>query len=364
MRRFGRTGGLDGAVVTQDADQLAMDPGVATHHLRGVAGLELQEIRCIHQTGNHLAHIVGFALVRRNNAHELLLVIQRLLPVRGRSHRVPAQLVHHLARHGDSVGIVFTEVLPQASDLRMGFSSTQFVLRTVLADSGLDQWRACQKDIGAPSHQNHVVRKAWQIGAAGSGRSMHYRNLRQARSRHARLVGKAAAAIDKNFCLVQQIGAATLHQVDHGKFVLLGNLLRPQGLAQAHGRHRSALDSAVVHRDQTALARHHANAHDRAATEHRLFAIVVVHLQARKAAEFQKRRAPVQEPRQAFARQQLLALGEFGALGLGFGNHLGLKAVDLVQQRRHALGVGGKGGRAGVELGAQGGGTGHWGHEH
>ena len=198
---------------------------------------------------------------------------------------------------------------------------------------------------------------------------MHHRDLRQPGGRHARLVGKAAPAFDKNLGLVEQIGAAAFHQVDHGQLVLQGNLLGSQRLAQAHGRHRAALDRAVVDRHQAALARHHANTHNRAAAQHRFLAVVVVHLEARQAAEFQKRRAPVQEARQALARQQLIALLKLGALGLGLGNYLGLQAIHLVKQRLHALGVGGKRRAARIDLGTQGvrpvrklGGDG--GHEH
>ena len=198
---------------------------------------------------------------------------------------------------------------------------------------------------------------------------MHHRDLRQPGGRHARLVGKAAPAFDKNLGLVKQISAAAFHQVDHGQLVLQGDLLGPQRLAQAHGRHRAAFDCAVVDRHQAAFARHHANTNNRAAAQHRFFAIVVVHLQAGQAAEFQKGRAPVQEARQALARQQLIALLKLGALGLGLGNHLRLQAVDFIEQRLHALGVGGKRGAARIDLGTQGvrpvrklGGDG--GHEH
>ena len=193
---------------------------------------------------------------------------------------------------------------------------------------------------------------------------MHHRDLRQPGGRHARLVGKAAPAFDKDLGLVEQIGAAAFHQVDHGQLVFQGNLLSAQRFAQAHRRHGAALDRAVVDRHQAALARHHANANDRAAAQHRLFAVVVVHLQARQAAEFQKRRAPVQKARQALAWQQLIALLKLGTLGLGLGNHLRLQAVDLVKQTLHTQGVGGESGGTGVDVRAQGGGAGDWGHEH
>ena len=364
LRRLGGACRLDRAVVAQNAHQLAVHAGVAAHHLGGVTGFELQKVRGVHQPGDDLAHVIGLALVGGDYAHEFLLVKQRLVPSGRCRNGVPAQLVQHLARHGDGVGVVLAQVFAQAGDVGVGLSAAQLVLGAVFAHCGFDQRRAGQKDVGTAAHQDHIVRQARQIRTTRRGRAVYHRDLRQPGGRHARLVGKAAPAFDKYLGLVEQIGAPTFHQVDHGQLVFQGNLLGAQRFAQAHGRHGAAFDGAVVHRHQAALARDHANTHDGAAAQHRLFAIVVVHLQAGQAAEFQKRRAPVQEARQALAWQQLIALLKLGALGLGLGNHLCLQAVDLVKQTLHALGVGGKGGGTGVDLRAQGGGAGDWGHEH
>jgi hypothetical protein len=82
-------------------------------------------------------------------------------------------------------------------------------------------------------------------------------------------------------------------------------ILRAQTLLQAHGRHGAALDGAVAGADQHALARHLADAHDGAAAQHGLLAVVVVHAQAGQGAEFQEAAAPVEQARHALTRQQL-----------------------------------------------------------
>jgi hypothetical protein len=81
------------------------------------------------------------------------------------------------------------------------------------------------------------------------------------------------------------------------------------------------------------------------------FAIVVVHVETGETAEFQKGRAPVQQPRDPFARQQLAALFEFVALGRGLGDHHLLKSLDFPEQLFHAPCVGGERCGLGFDLG-------------
>ena len=266
LRRLGRTCGLDRAVVAQNAHQLTVHAGVAAQHLGGVTGFELQKVRGVHQPRDNFAHVVGLALVGGDYAQEFLLVKQRFVPRSGSGsgdgHRVPAQLVEHLARHGDGVGVVLAQVFAQAGYVGVGLSPAQLVFGAVFAHRSLDQGRAGQKDVRAPTHQDHIVRQAGQIRPTRRRRAVHHRYLRQPGGRHARLVGKAAPAFDKYFGLVEQIGAAAFHQVDHGQLVFQGDLLGAQRFAQAHGRHCAAFNCAVVHRHQAALAGHHANTHN------------------------------------------------------------------------------------------------------
>ena len=49
------------AVVGEDADRLAMDPGEAADQRRAVVRLELLEFAAVDDAGDHLAHVVGTA---------------------------------------------------------------------------------------------------------------------------------------------------------------------------------------------------------------------------------------------------------------------------------------------------------------
>ena len=95
----------------------------------------------------------------------------------------------------------------------------------ILADGGLDQWRPGQVDAGATAHQHHVVRQARQVGPARGGGAVHHGDLRNAGGRQAGLVGEAAPAFYEDLGLIQQVGAARLHQADQRQLVLPCDLL-------------------------------------------------------------------------------------------------------------------------------------------
>ena len=330
---------------------MPLHTGVATHHLGRVLGLELQKVRAIDQAGDDLAHVIGLALIGGDDTHQFLLVEQRLGTLQCDGRTVPAQLVHDFARHANSMGIVLSQVLTQTRDLGMGLCTTQLIVGAILANGGLDQRRAGQEDTALPAHQNHIVRQTRQIGTTGRAGAVHHCDLRQAHCGHPCLVGEGATTVDEDLGLVHQVGTTAFHQRNQRQLVFLGDLLDAQAFFQTHGRNGAALDGAVIGRNDATLARHHTNAHDGTTTHHRLLAIVIVHVQTRKATDLQKRRATVQQTGHALPRQQLTTLLELLTLGLGLGNHQTLQVLDFGQQAMHALGIGGEGVGAGVDLG-------------
>jgi hypothetical protein len=251
------------------------------------------------------------------------------------------------------MSVVLCQVLAQPGDFGVHLGAAQILVAGVFADGRLHQWRAGQVDAAAATHQNHVVRQARQVGTPGGGRAVHHRQLRDASGREPRLIGERAAPLDEDLGLVHQVRAAAFHQRDQRQLVLAGQLLRAQRLLQAHRRHGAALDRAVGSADQHALAGHGADAHDAAATHHALLAVVVVHAQTGQWAELQEVAAAVQQPRHAFARQQLAAVLELAALALAFAHHLRLQCLHLGQPFAQALRIGGKRGRPGVQLGGE-----------
>ena len=178
------------------------------------------------------------------------------------------------------------------------------------------------------------------IGAAGGGRAVHDGNVRYAHGRHARHVGEGAAAVDEDLRLIVEIGAARFHQRDEGQLVAHDDLLHAQGLAQAHGRRRAALDAGVAGGDHRAHARHGADAGDHAAALDVLRAVVVVHVEAGERRDFQERGTAVDQMGEALARRELAALLEQGELLVGGVAHALLERPELIDQRQHVAAVG------------------------
>jgi hypothetical protein len=131
---------------------------------------------------------------------------------------------------------------------------------------------------------------------------VHDRDLRNARRRQACLIGKAAATLDEHFRLVEQIGAARFHKLDHRQLVLHRYLLHAQMLLHAHRGDCAAFDRAIVGRHHAANAGHVTDAGD-AATLDAGIAVIVVHAKAGKRCEFEPGRARIEQKRDALARQ-------------------------------------------------------------
>ena len=131
--------------------------------------------------------------------------------------------------------------------------------------------------------------------------------------------------------------------------------MHPQLFVQAHGLQRACINPRVRHIHHATHTTDHANACDHAATGHALGQVFLVQAQTGQGGQLEKRRAGVEQQRQAFTRQQLLAFvkARFGRRRL---LHRALfKGTHLRQQFEHALAVGLKAvavnRECGVELG-------------
>ena len=121
---------------------------------------------------------------------------------------------------------------------------------------------------------------------------------------HRRLVEEDPAevlAVGEDVVLQRQERAAGVHEVDARQPVVQGHLLRAQVLLDRHRVVRAALDGRVVGDDHALAARHPADAGD----DPRARRVAVVHAVRGQRRELQERRALVQQPVHALARQQL-----------------------------------------------------------
>ena len=167
-----------------------------------------------------------------------------------------------------------------------------------------------------PLHDDGLVRHRRHIGAARGARAHHHRDLRDAERRQRRLVVEDAAemlAVGKHLGLVRQVGAAGIDQIDAGQPVLARDLLRAQMLLHRHRIVGAALDRGVVAHDHAFAAFDAADAGDQAGAVDR----VVVHAVGGERRQFEERRARIEQPHHALARQQLAArpMTLAGALG-------------------------------------------------
>ena len=152
----------------------------------------------------------------------------------------------------------------------------------------------------------------------------------------------------------QAAPAAGVDQVDAGQVVLARDLLRTQVFLHRHREVGAALDRGVVGNDHHFGAMHAADAGEDAGGRRG----IVVHAARGERAEFQERRAGVEQRGDPLARQQLAALdvlrprllaaalGDPGQLCLEIGHRraqrgvvvaeLGGARIDLAGQRGHA----------------------------
>ncbi len=108
-------------------------------------------------------------------------------------------------------------------------------------------------------------------------------------------------AVGEHFILARQVGTARVHQIDARQAVLLGDGLRTQVLLHCQRVVGTAFDRGIVGHDHAFDAFDPANTGDHAGGGH----VFAVYLVGSQLADFEKRRARVQQPVDALARQQL-----------------------------------------------------------
>ena len=122
----------------------------------------------------------------------------------------------------------------------------------LLARRHLDQRRSAEEHLRALVDHHDVVAHPGHVRPAGGRVPEHEGDRRHSHGRQLGEVVEPLTAGDEDLALVRKIGAARLHQVDHGQPVLTGDLHRPEVLAQRGDGARAAAHCGVVG-DQHAL---------------------------------------------------------------------------------------------------------------
>ena len=270
-----------------------------------------------------------------NDAEQLVGIVLRLLRrgERGLDLLAPVQPPDDLASDANGVGVVLGEVVAHAGEARVHFRAAQRLVVHLLARRHLHQRWPAEENLRLPLDQDGVVREAGDIGAASGGGAEDERDLRDARRRHARLVGeRAPAEVGEELGLIEQIRARRLDEVDAGQAVARGDLLRSQRLLDRHRVARAAFGRRVVRADHALDAADHADAVD----ARRAGRLVVVHAPRRQRAQLQERRPGVQQQLDALAWEQLATLAKLALAAFAAALAHGLLPLrKLVEQRAH-----------------------------
>ena len=188
----------------------------------------------------------------------------------------------------------------------MHVGAAEILRRDHLAGRRLHQRRPAEEDRALPAHDDGLVRHRRHIGAARRARAHDAGDLRDAERGQGRLIVEDAAemlAVGKHLGLVRQVRAAGIDEIDAGQPVLARDLLGAQVLLHRHRVVGAALDGRIVADDHDLAAFDAADAGDDAGAVDR----VVVHAVGGERAEFEERRAGIEQARHALARQQLAA---------------------------------------------------------
>ena len=116
-------------------------------------------------------------------------------------------------------------------------------------------------------------------------------------------------AIGEDLGLVGQVRAAAVDEVDARQAVCGGDFLRADVLLHGHREVSAALHRRVVGEDHALAARNAANAGDHARAGH----FIAVHAIGRELAQFEERRAWIEQSLHPITRQQLAARDMPGA---------------------------------------------------
>jgi hypothetical protein len=231
--------------------------------------------------------------------------------------------------------------------------AAEFFRRDHLAGRRLHQRRTAEKNRALVAYDDAFVRHRRNIGAAGGAGAHHDRNLRDARSRHLRLIVEDAAEmplVGENLVLLRQEGAAGIDHVDAGQIVLSRDILRTQMFLHRHRIIGAALDGGIVGDDDAFAPRYPSHPGDDAGRMH----IAAVEAMGRQWRQLQKCRSRIDQEIHALPRQHLAARGMSGTRCLAAAaGHLVELLPEFCHQNPHRFGVAGKIGRTGIDSGME-----------
>ena len=309
---LGGAGGVDRAVVADDAAGQAKDIRLQANGGGAVARLEIHEIGAVHYPGHQFPHVVGVAVIAGDHARQFVGVVEgfAVTAAAGRGAvLVPLQAVQQLAAHLHGLAVVLSQVFRQTGHRGVHFGAAQLLLGGDLPGGGLEQRRPGEEGAAVALHRDHVVAEARHVGAARGGGAVQDGDHGDARLAQFRQVAEQCPALGKTLHrVVQQVAAGAFHQVHERQLLLQRNHLRPLQSVAPGGGQGARLYTAVIHHHHAAHPADKADSGDDGAAGNRFFRVRVIQQVAGDVADGQQRHARVEQPCQALPRCQLAAL--------------------------------------------------------
>jgi hypothetical protein len=163
--------GLHRGLVGDDADAVAADAPEADHDVRGVAGLDFEEVAEIHHRGDHLEHVVGLLGVDRHQGFEQRVGVDGAvaLDLRRVFEVVGGQEAEQLLAQQNGVAVVLGDEVDHAGMDHVGFRPAQLLGRHRLAGNLLDHLRPGDEELGLAGLDDEVGERRAVGGAAAQG---------------------------------------------------------------------------------------------------------------------------------------------------------------------------------------------------
>ena len=203
--------------------------------------------------------------------------------------------------------VILREMVDDTALARMQVAAPQILRADLFARRRLHQRRSAEEDRALVADDHALVAHRRDVGATSGAAAHHAGDLRDALRAHLRLVEEDAAemvAVREHIGLMREVGSAAVHEIDAGKPVLLGDLLRSEMLLHRNWIVGPALHRRVIADDHHLLARHPADARDHSGAGH----LALVHVAGGELADFEERRTRIEQALNAIAREKLAAL--------------------------------------------------------
>jgi hypothetical protein len=351
VRDLRAAGGVERPVVGDDADAKPGDLCVPAHRVRTVVGLELEKVRRVDDPRDHVAHVDRLLGIGAEDAEQLLGIEEGRRSLGPGRARLPAERRDELARLRERARVVVGDVLGEPGDGRVHVGAAERLVGRDLAGRRLQERRPGEERAGAAADHDDVVAEPGHVRAARGRRAVHDADHRQPGGRQPREIAEERAAADELLdAVLEQVRSRRFDQVHERQLVVERDLLRAQQLLEALRLQRAGVDAGVVGDDEDAHARDDADADDGAAAGDRTLAARTVVAEAGERRELEERHAGVEQPRDAFARQQLAAALEERRRLRARRARRRLDRSPLVDQRERVRAVGGERVALGVEL--------------